>query len=398
MKKILLIDDNFHSINKGAPLFSMERKFLLEEGYEVYTISFDASSDEVEIDKDFIINTNLSGLGQKISKFHGSKNIEDQIKDIIQKIQPDVIHNHLISKYPISVFNALPENIPVIQTLHGPNFFCPTSWGNMKKDSSPCDLGVSLKCVAGGCIPIWQYPIMYNLFSKMPKLLEKVTLFHCPSKNIEKVSQHFGFTNTKIISLGLRENFTNISPKTNFKGNKILFIGSLHAVKGLDYLLESMIKIIKINPQVKLLIAGRGPSEKFYRHMVTNLKLEKNIEFLGFVMSVDIIDLYQSVDITIVPSIWSEQFGMVGPESLACGVPVIGSNVGGIPEWLKDNEHGILVPPRNSEQLAEKILFLLENKEMLIDYGKKGHAYMNQVHTNEQYKINLLEMIKDVQR
>jgi len=115
-------------------------------------------------------------------------------------------------------------------------------------------------------------------------------------------------------------------------------------------------------------------------------------------MSVDIIDLYQSVDITIVPSIWSEQFGMVGPESLACGVPVIGSNVGGIPEWLKDNEHGILVPPRNSEQLAEKILFLLENKEMLIDYGKKGHAYMNQVHTNEQYKINLLEMIKDVQR
>lgn len=398
MKKILLIDDNFHSINKGAPLFSMERKFLSEEGYDIYTISFDTDSGEVEANKDFIINTNLSRLGQKISKFYGSKNIEAQIKNIIHKIQPDVIHSHLISKYPISVFNALPENIPVIQTLHGPNFFCPTSWGNIKKDSSPCDLGVSLKCVTSGCIPAWQYPMMYNMFSKIPELLAKVTLFHCPSKNIENVAHHFGFTNTKIIPLGLRENFTNILPKVDFKGNKILFIGSLHPVKGLDYLLEAMIKIVDINPQVKLFIAGRGASEKFYRNKVSDLGLEKNINFLGFVNSSGIIELYKSVDITVVPSIWSEQFGMVGPESLACGVPVIGSNVGGIPEWLKDNERGILVPPRNSEELAEKILYLLSNKKLLATYGKNGHNYINQVHTNEKYKINLLEMIKDVEK
>ena len=397
MKKILLIDDNFHSINKGAPLFSMERKFLFEEGYDVYTISFDTSSDEVEINKDFIINTNLSGFGQKISKFYGSKKIEQQVKTIIKKIDPDIIHNHLISKYPISVFNALPENIPVIQTLHGPNFFCPTSWGNMKKDSSRCDLGVSLKCVTGGCIPAWQYPMIYNLFSKMPELLKKVTFFHCPSKNIENVAQHFGFTNTKIVSLGLRENFTNVLPKAHFRGDTLLFIGSLHFVKGLDYLLQAMSKIVKTNPQVKLSIAGRGPSEKNYRYMVSDLGLEKNVDFLGFVDSSEIIDLYKSVDITIVPSIWSEQFGMVGPESLACGVPVIGSDVGGIPEWLKDNEHGILVPPRNSEELAEKILFLLSNKKLLSTYGENGHSYINQVYTNEKYKINLMDMIRDVE-
>ena len=398
MKKILLIDDNFHSINKGAPLFSMERKFLLEEGYDVYTISFDANCDEIEINKDFIINTKLSRVGQKISKFYGSKKIEQQVKTIIKKINPDIIHNHLISKYPISVFNALPENVPVIQTLHGPNFFCPTSWGNMKKDSSPCDLGVSLKCVTGGCVSVWQYPMMYNLFSKMPNLLKKVTLFHCPSRNIEQVAEHFGFSNTKIVSLGLRKNFTNLVPKINFEGKKLLFIGSLSPVKGLDYLLEAIQEIIQYNSTIKLYIAGRGPLDHFYKDMALKLGLENNVEFLGFVDSEDIITLYKSVDITIVPSVWSEQFGMVGPESLACGVPVVGSNVGGIPEWLKNNEHGILVPPRNSKELAEKIVYLLSNKKLLETYGKNGHDYINRVHTNEKYKINLLEMIKDVEK
>jgi glycosyltransferase involved in cell wall biosynthesis len=396
MKKILLIDDNFHSLNTGAPLFSMERKFLLEEGYDVYTISFDKKSDEAIENKDFIIYTHLSKIGAKIAKFYGAKQIEEQVKHIIETIKPDIIHNHLISKYPISVFNALPDNIPTIQTLHGPNFFCPTSWGNMKKDSSFCDLGISLKCITSGCVPVWQYPMMYNLFSKTPKLLKKVTLFHCPSKNIEKVAQHFGFENTKIVPLGLRKQFTNLLPKSDFDGNKILFIGSLHEVKGLDYLLKAMVEIVKIDSDIKLFIAGRGQSEKIYKKMTIDLKLEKNVEFLGFVDSSKIIELYKSVDVTVVPSIWSEQFGMVGPESLACGVPVIGSNVGGIPEWLKDGEYGFLVPPRDIKMLSEKILSLLTDKIKLKQFGKNGYKYVNEVHTNEMYKINLLEMINGI--
>ena len=75
--------------------------------------------------------------------------------------------------------------------------------------------------------------------------------------------------------------------------------------------------------------------------------LENNVTFIGHVDSSSIVNVFQSADITVVPSVWEEQFGMIGPESMACGTPVIGSDVGGIPEWLIDGKTGYLVPPRS---------------------------------------------------
>lgn len=400
MKKILLIDDNFHSEKKGAPLFSMEREFLKNSGYNVYTISFNFNNLRTDIDeeKDFFVKIKNNFFLNKVAKFFGSKEIEYQIKTIIDEIKPDIIHNHLISKYPISVFKALPTDIPIIQTLHGPNFFCPTSWGNLKKDSSFCSLGISSKCMTSGCIPFWQYPLQYNLFSEIPELLKKITLFHCPSKNIQKVAHSFGFSNTEIVPLGLRKNFTNIKLFKRKQSNKILFIGSLHPVKGLDYLLLAMQNIIIKNPQVQLLIAGKGSYETKYKEKVLELKIEKNVQFLGFVDSTKIIDLFQSVDLTVVPSIWSEQFGMIGPESLACGTPVVGSDIGGIPEWLKDKENGLLVKPRDINGLETKISFLLGNPELLHRYGKNGYEFINKYHTYEGYRKNLLRMIENARK
>lgn len=393
-RKILLIDDNFHPAGRGAPLFSMERSFLKESGYDVYTLSFgEGKSDDRN---DFIINTSTNRFKNKLDKFIGSQSIEKQVSDVINSISPDLIHNHLISKYPISVFNAIPDKIPLIQTLHGPNFFCPTSWGNMKVDSKPCKLGCSIKCVTGGCVSAWQYPLLKNLFQKIPKFLTKVDVFHCPSVNILNVVESFGFTNTSVIPLGLRDEFTKIGRKLEFSGNKILFIGSLHEVKGLDYLINAMVKIKKVIPDIKLYIAGRGSSLPKYKEMVSSLKLLENIEFLGFVPSSKITKLYQSVDITIVPSVWSEQFGMVGPESLACGVPVIASNVGGIPEWLKNNEFGVLVPPRDSGALSNEIINLIKDRKRLDEYSINGYEYIRNVHTQQIYKDKLLQLIEDV--
>ena len=169
--------------------------------------------------------------------------------------------------------------VPVVQTLHGPNFFCPTSWGNMKKDSSPCRLGVSLKCVTGQCIAAWQYPIILNLFSKIIPLLDKVTVFHCPSENIQKVVKRFRFDNTQIVRLGLRCIFTNINMKDHFDAKTILFIGSLHPVKGLDYLLDAVLMLVPRLPGIRLLIAGRGPYEEYYKNKVRNLGIERNVVF-----------------------------------------------------------------------------------------------------------------------
>jgi glycosyltransferase involved in cell wall biosynthesis len=394
MKKILLIDDDCNIKLNGAPLFKMEHDTLLTAGFDVYTIDFDKYYKERVDGKDFQIDTSTNKIQNKVDKFFGSSKMFNEIKTIIKQIKPDIIHLHLISKYPIPLFQALPDDIPIIQTLHGPNYFCPTSWG-VTKESKQCNLNCGIQCVTNKCIPFWQYPIIKSLFTKLPKLLDKVTLFHCPSKNIELVANKAGYKNTKIIPLGLRKEFSNIKLKTIFEGYKLLFIGSLHPVKGLDVLLKSMKILIKKNSKIQLYIAGKGAYEEYYKQKVKEYNLSNNVNFLGFVDSNMIIKTYQSVDITIVPSIWSEQFGMVGPESLACGVPVIGSNIGGIPEWLENNKHGILVEPNNYEQLSEKIYLLLENKDLLLKYGLNGYKYINEHFSYENYEKNILSMIEE---
>lgn len=396
MKKILLIDDNFHSEKTGAPLFAMERKFLRERGCEVYTLSFGEVSSEAG-DRDFFVQPNRSGrLAEKVSKFFGDEAIEAGVRDVVARVKPDVIHNHLVSKYPIPVFKGLPDDIPVVQTLHGPNFFCPTSWGNLRKDSSPCDLGCSLKCVTSGCIPVWQYPMIASLFGQIPNLLKKVSVFHCPSKNIESVVQSFGFANTCRIPLGLRPEFSNVPPKEIFLAKKLLFIGSLHPVKGLDYLLQAMVEIVESEPEISLSVAGRGDFLEYYKSMAKDLGVSQSVNFLGFVDKSKIIDLYRSADLTVVPSVWSEQFGMVGPESLACGTPVVGSNVGGVPEWLEQGKSGELVPLRDSNNLARTILRLLSDKEKLKAYSRFGQEKINQVHRYDQYASSIAEFLINV--
>lgn len=394
MKKILLIDDNHHSINEGAPLFKMEKKFLVDSGFDVYSISFGKTTRDIIPNKDFVLEYGENILVKKYVKFYGSKSLEKKIISIIEKIGPGVIHNHLISTTPIPVFKALQNfNIPIIQTLHGPNFFCPTSWGNLKKNSNTCDLGFSSKCVNESCISSWQAVLIKNLFIQFPDLLKQIRVFHCPSLNIEKVANKFGYKNTVHIPLGLRKEFENVEPKKEFNNNKILFIGSLHPVKGLDVLINAVEIIVGSGLNIELLVAGKGSYDYYFKKIVSEKKLENNVSFLGYVDSSDIIELYKSVSITIVPSIWSEQFGMVGPESLACGVPVIGSNVGGIPEWLNDNEHGYLVPPRDEKDLANKISSLIVNKELLKKFGSNGYISINKYHTYSEYKVNLLNLI-----
>jgi len=126
--KILLIDDNVHFPEKGAPLFNMEMEYLQNAGHEVFSLGFSnilfRKSGEINI-----VKLPKNKIVLKYHKFFGSKYLQKEISTIIKSINPDVIHIHLLAQNALNVYNALPSNIPVVQTLHGPNFFCATSWG-----------------------------------------------------------------------------------------------------------------------------------------------------------------------------------------------------------------------------------------------------------------------------
>lgn len=156
----------------------------------------------------------------------------------------------------------------------------------------------------------------------------------------------------------------------------VLFVGGLSRVyrlKGVDYLIKSFSRVLAEVGDVYLVLVGRGNLVTEYKAMSSSLGISERVIFTGFVDEERLINYYKSANLLVLPSTTiQEGFGMVLVEANACGKPVIGAKVGGIKYVIRDGENGLLVPPRDSEALAEAITRLLCDDELSRRMGQRG--------------------------
>ena len=157
-------------------------------------------------------------------------------------------------------------------------------------------------------------------------------------------------------------------------GEVILFVGRMDPIKGLDLLLGA-VALLARRPTLKLVVVGgSGTEEEMKRSqaLVGTLEIAGQVEFRGSVAQEELPTYYQAADICVVPSHY-ESFGLVAIEALACGTPVIGSMVGGLPTVIRDGENGLLVPWRQPSEFAERIDLILSDqalRESLADHAR----------------------------
>jgi glycosyltransferase involved in cell wall biosynthesis len=145
--------------------------------------------------------------------------------------------------------------------------------------------------------------------------------------------------------------------------NIILFLGVLHPKKGPDVLIKAMPQIISKVPNAELLVAGDGVMKEYLEALVNKLGINRYVKFVGFVEDNIKPMYYKAADVFCLPStMTTESFGIVNLEAMACGVPIVASKIGGIPDVVKDRENGLLVPPKDTSTLASMIIYLLENE------------------------------------
>jgi glycosyltransferase involved in cell wall biosynthesis len=125
---------------------------------------------------------------------------------------------------------------------------------------------------------------------------------------------------------------------------------------GLEVLLEAFARARAAHPDAVLRIAGTGPLEAELRTRADTLGLGDAVQWLGRVSDADLVRHYQAADLTVVPTIALEGFGLITVESLACGTPVVGTDEGGTAEILRPFAPQLLVPPGQPDALAEKLL------------------------------------------
>lgn len=154
--------------------------------------------------------------------------------------------------------------------------------------------------------------------------------------------------------------------------NIVLFVGNIYPYKGTDILVKAMPKIIRKIPDTKLVFVGEGILKESLRVLSIKLSVNKNINFAGFVEKSMTPLYYKAADVFCLPSTGTESFGNVNLEAMVCGVPIVASKIGGIPGVVKDGENGLLVPPRDTNALADAIIYLLENEDVRVKMGRNG--------------------------
>lgn len=163
----------------------------------------------------------------------------------------------------------------------------------------------------------------------------------------------------------------------------VLGVGRWVEVKGYEYLIMAMAKVVKKINDIKLVLIGFGPEEDRLRKLTAELDLIAKIIFIKGVGRKEINAYFASSDIFILPSISrkdgsSEGFGLSLIEAMSSGIAVIGSRVGGIVDIIKDRETGLLVKEKDPDSLAQRILLLAEDSALRKRLAEQGRIYVRE--------------------
>lgn len=145
----------------------------------------------------------------------------------------------------------------------------------------------------------------------------------------------------------------------------LLCVRRLARRMGLENLISAIDKVKKYHPDVLLYIAGRGLLADSLRSQIEELELTDNICLLGYISDEQLPLAYRAADLSVVPTISFEGFGLIVIESLAAGTPVLGTPVGGIPEILQPFSEELLFAGYSAEQLAQGIIEVLSDRVSL---------------------------------
>lgn len=340
-----------------------------------------------------IITSNYSGKGQKKEVIDGmnvyrlpilftlsNSPINPLWYFMICKIykleNTQIVHTH--SPVPfmadIAVRVAKNNKIPVVCTYHS---------GSMKKGSLLYD----------PIIYVYENYFLRNLF----RLADVVVTVH----QAFMLKNYSEFKNkTKFIPTGVdldRFKKTEINKETK----TVSFIGRIELSskwKGIEQLILAMKLVVQKVPEAKLKIVGGGDALEFYQNMIINNKLENSIILTGPKFKDELVHIYNESRAIILPSTSdSEAFSVVLVEAMASGRPIIGTNIGGTPQVIRNEENGLLVESMDINMLADAIIKLLQNIDLakrLGDVGanmSKDFSWDLQTQKYNQIFLNLLK-------
>lgn len=298
------------------------------------------------------------------------------IKAVVAGFQPDIVHFHVMGQLSPSALFAIGK-VPGVLTVHGPEEYVTSilEWGFPKhlfKDDTVATTNLTM---------LGRGYYLYFRFLQRPLYVcgfrKHVRTLIAPSRYMADVlkNEHYG--------VPIRHIYNGIElPKQQPLKNerRLLYVGRLEYVKGVDVLLKAMPEVARQLPDVHLSIVGDGSVRPELETFVTRHQLQKHVTFHGWLGGNAVSAQYTQTTAVVIPSVWPENLPTVCIEALAVGRPVIGTDSGGIPELVQEGVTGRIVAPGSADELAAAIVGLLSQSDLAAT-GKACAASM------ESFKI-----------
>ena len=391
LELINLLEENGHQVIK----FCMHHERNEPSQYEPYFISHIDFPSELK-------NGGIKGKARVFERVIYSREAKQNIEKLIRETQPDIAHIHGIAhEISPSILPAIKKyNIPVIQTLHDYKLICPnTNFVSNDKVCEQCKGHRYYNVVKNRCK---RGSLPASVLSGVELYLHKISQIY--ERNVDVFISPSQFLKEKVESFGIQNKIVNIPNFINLEGftpcyepdDYFVFFGRLVSTKGIQTLLKAMRQV----KQSKLLVAGSGELESQLKQYCQDNQIT-NVEFLGYLSTDKIIPLLQKARFVMMPSEWYENYSMAVLESFACGTPVLGAKMGGIPEQVIEGQTGLLFESGNAEEMASKINYMLDHPGEAISMAKNARKFVeenNAPASHYQQTISLYQQLLDPMR
>ena len=397
----LLSINNYYYRRGGAEVLFLEQNRMLEEaGWQVVPFAMKHASnlptpwdayfpDEIEFGQDYSATAKLV----RASRVIYSLQAREKLKELLGVFSPRIAHVHNIYHHlSPSILSLLRDRgIPVVMTVHDLKLGCPAY--TMMRGNKPCEScrggkvhNVLLnKCIKGSAALSAVVMVEAALHRMLRTYESGVARFVVPSRFVLETLVRWGWPREAFVHI---PNFVDVERfrPGNGIGRRFVYCGRLDALKGV----ETLVRAAALARQ-PVTVVGRGPQETRLRELAAELGAD--VSFAGHLAKDALIEVLQSARAIVVPSEVNENAPLSLLEAYATARPVIGSNIAGIPELIREGETGALFPTGDAPALAAVLeRFALLPGSHLADMGEAGRRWVEQDFNPSVYRERLLAL------
>ena len=312
-------------------------EYYSKKGYDIHLITNEF--DEYHKCKVYEVNHKLWKLSPLLKAI--------EIRKIVRRIKPDIVHSHQV--IPFGLYGLISGYKP----------FVLTAWG-------------------GDVLVMPKKSFLMKYLTKF--VLRNADVITCDGDHLKNEMIQLGANseNIKMIQFGTdTQKFNPCKKDGDFKANLfsskskvVISLRNLYPIYNVETLIKSIPLVLTIHPDTKFLICGRGTEEDYLKEMANLLNISNSMKFLNWIPNNDLPKYIASSDIYVSTSLSDGGLAVSTAEAMACELPVVITDFGANREWVEDGVNGFIIPLKDPNSLAEKIIFLLDNEDIRHEFGE----------------------------